>query len=224
MQCVKPVLLLDKKTLRKFPEGLLVPCGKCSACRIAYRRLWCIRLEHELYYNPDSMFLTLTYDEEHLPPNDSLQKQELQKFFKRLRKRIRPRKIKYFACGEYGDEFDRPHYHAIVFGLGLDRESKFSVIDSWPFCDWNNEKIFKGSFGLVEPFSIQYVASYINKKLSGDLAEEEYTKKNREPVFRLMSNGLGKSFVLEFKDDLLRDKFIRYKGKEMCLPRYYISS
>lgn len=223
MQCVKPILLRDKKTLRKFPEGLLVPCGKCCACRIAYRRLWTIRMFHELHYHENSIFLTLTYDDEHLPPNNSLVKEDLQKFFKRLRRRLGEKKIKYFACGEYGSRTSRPHYHAIIFGLSLGRDDKFTIIDSWPYCDWNQESIFRNSFGLAEADSIAYVAGYINKKFSGDEAIKEYVDKNIQPVFRLMSNGLGKDYVDEFSDDLKRTQSIMYRGKEMSLPRYYFN-
>jgi hypothetical protein len=59
----------------------------------------------------------LTYDDEHLPPNNSLLKKDLQKFFYKLRQKIKPIKIRYFAVGEYGsNKTKRPHYHIILFG------------------------------------------------------------------------------------------------------------
>ena len=67
------------------------------------------------------------------------------------------------------------------------------------------------------------MAGYINKKFSGDEAIEEYDKKNRKPVFRIMSNGLGSKYVDEFSDDLKRTQSIMYRGKEMSLPRYYFN-
>ena len=202
MQCTNPVRLLPKRDKlgrwsldpSEYPDGLLVPCGRCMACRIAKRREWSIRMLHELSYHDDAVFLTLTYNDTYLPPNASLDKAALQKFFKRLRKRLGDRKIRYFACGEYGDEGGRPHYHAIIFGLSLRAEDKKLVVESWPFCDWSNPKIFKGAFGLVEPDSIRYVAQYIDKKYTGDFAQKEYADKNREPVFKLSSLGLGKQF------------------------------
>lgn len=225
MQCVKPILLRDKKTLRNFPEGLLVPCGKCITCRIAKRREWSIRMFHELHYHEDSVFITLTYDDEHLPPNGSLVKKDLQKFFKRLRRDLDDSKIKikYFACGEYGEKTKRPHYHAIIFGLGLNENDRNLIMDNWPFCDWSNQSIRKNSFGLVETYSIQYVAGYIHSKLNGDEAEREYKETGREPVFRLLSLGLGAQFVDEFKDELTRNQCFKYRGKEMSLPRYYVN-
>lgn len=99
MQCVHPFFL------RK--EQFYVPCGHCVACRIAKSREWSIRLLGELGYWISSCFLTLTYDELHVPL--SLKKRDLQLFWKRLRKAFYPRKIKYFSCGEYGDQYGRPH-------------------------------------------------------------------------------------------------------------------
>ena len=69
-------------------------------------------------------FITLTYDNEHLPKDESIDKDELQRFFKRLRKNYPPKTIKYFACGEYGDKKKRAHYHAIIFGVGNNHEDK----------------------------------------------------------------------------------------------------
>lgn len=77
-------------------------------------------------------------------------------------------------------------------------------------------------FGLAEPNSIQYVAKYIVKKFSGDLAEAEYTLRNREPVFRLLSLGIGKDYADKNSEVLQANLFVRYKGKEMSIPRYYI--
>ena len=230
MQCTSPVRLMPKRnqfgrwTLNpsEYPDGLLVPCGKCLACRISKRREWSVRMLHELSSYDDAVFLTLTYMDQYLPPNGSLDKAELQKFFKRLRKRLGDRKIRYFACGEYGDEGQRPHYHAIVFGLGLSDEDKQLVIDSWPWCDWSNRAIKKGAFGLVEPDSIRYVAQYVDKKFTGDLANEEYTARGREPVFKLSSLGLGREWCDSNRDQLASQLKLTVSGVVQALPRYYI--
>ena len=170
----------------------------------------------------DSVFITLTYDDKHLPANASLRKSDLQKFFKRLRKRLGERKIRYFACGEYGDQTQRPHYHAIIFGLSLSSDDKQLVKDSWPFCDWSNGSIARNSFGMAEPDSISYVAQYIDKKFSGDLAEEEYVKKNREPVFKLSSLGLGRDYCDRNSGNIRHYASLRFRGKDIGLPRYYL--
>ena len=91
---------------------------------------------------------------------------------------MRRKKIRYFACGEYGDRTARPHYHAIVFGLSLSSDDKQMVKDSWPFCDWSNCSIARNSFGMAEPDSISYVAQYIDKNLVAILPRRNMLKKS----------------------------------------------
>ena len=113
MNCTNPVNL----------NGVELQCGKCIACRIAKSNEWGTRIYHELDYYPESCFLTLTYDEEHLPDDYGLHKKHLQDFFKRLRKNT-GKKIKYYAVGEYGENYDRPHYHCIMLAIDRDWETK----------------------------------------------------------------------------------------------------
>ena len=93
------------------------PCGSCTGCRLEQSRQWAVRCFHESQLHKDNSFITLTYNPENLPADNSISKDELQRFFKRLRRKIEPKKVRYFACGEYGDKTERPHYHAIVFNL-----------------------------------------------------------------------------------------------------------
>lgn len=181
-----------------------------------------MRCLHEMDSHEDSIFVTLTYSDEYLPEFHSLKKSDLQKFFKRLRKRLGERKIRYFACGEYGEQSQRPHYHAIIFGLSLDFHDTQLIVDSWPFCDWTVPAIRRQSFGLAEPDSISYVAQYIDKKYSGDKAEEEYNAKNREPVFKIASLGIGRDFCDLHVDTLRANGSINYRGSKVNLPRYYL--
>lgn len=214
MKCLKPVRLTKNLDRREFPDGLLVPCGKCFQCRIQKRQEWTIRMIHELDSWESSSFITLTYDDEHCPPFHSLVKKDLQKFFKRLRKRLSydDRKIKYYACGEYGDQTHRPHYHAIIFGLAPTEKRTLEKV--WPFGFVHT--------GIAEPDSIRYVAQYIDKKLTGDEAIKEYTDKNREAVFRILSQGIGKEFVKKNKEQILRNEKITHHGRPYPFPRYYI--
>lgn len=231
MQCTKPITIYpdkDSAIHKKYPDGLQVPCGKCLACRIKKRKEWSLRMLHELNYHDQNSFVTLTYRDEELPANKSLIKSDLQKFFKRLRKNLDQNKIKYFACGEYGEESrliylygrpyktqgDRPHYHAIIFGLGIREDDRSIVERSWTLGDVH--------FGLAEPDSINYVAGYIDKKYSGDKAEEEYYQKNREPVFRILSNGIGLNYVTDNAKKIIDNKHVSMWGQKLALPRYYI--
>lgn len=197
MQCFKPVYLADVGE---------VPCGKCAACRIARTRDWAIRLMHESAYWPYSLFATLTYDDAHLPGDFGLHKRDLVLMFKRLRK-DRENKLKYFACGEYGETGGRPHYHAIIFGV----RSIAEVEDVWPygFCYG----------GTVTFDSCKYVAGYVQKKLSGLDAKLKYGE--REAPFQLQSKGLGLSYVKEDEERISERLLITVKGQPYGLPRYY---
>lgn len=213
MVCTKPIRLSTKEILRKFPEGLEVPCGKCLACRTKKRQEWSTRMIHELSNHKDSVFITLTYQGEEYEQG-SLCKSDLQKFFKRLRKNITPKKIRYFACGEYGDKTQRPHYHSIIFGLSLRDEDKTIITETWG----------RGNvdFGIAEPASIAYTAQYIDKKLSGINGFEEYEAQNREPVFRISSLGLGLAFCLSNKTQIEQQGYITINGIKQSIPRYYL--
>lgn len=195
MNCIKPV----------FGH----PCGKCLNCRIQYSSSWASRLMHELSsWNNNAVFLTLTYNDFFVP--DQLYKKPLQLFFKRLRKRLKT-PIKYFACGEYGSaqKTSRPHFHAIIFGVDWTYNALFH--DLWPF---GFIKV-----GSVTYDSCRYVTDYVLKKYSGEKAKAEYGDK--QVPFRLMSNGLGKSFFLSNLDNMLSNHGFFVRGKKRSLPRYY---
>nr|QJB19844.1 MAG: replication initiator protein [Microvirus sp.] len=218
--CKKPVRIFKNLDSNKYPMGLLVPCGKCLDCRIHKRNEWSVRLLHESEFWENSIFLTLTYDDYHLPENNSLRKRHLQLFFKRLRKNT-GKKIKYFACGEYGDNTERPHYHSIVFGLGYNDIEDIKL--AWTYCNWDIPTISNKSFGKVEPDSIRYVCQYIDKKLSGEKADEEYDNKKREPVFKIQSNGLSLKYIEKYKDGIFQRSYITVNGNKRSIPRYYIN-
>lgn len=231
MKCLKPVLLFPRgkaEVIQKYPHGLEVPCGKCLSCRIQIRRQWTLRLLHESSYYEHSIFVTLTYSDIHVKfsPGSvfpTLSKRDLQLFIKRLRKSLGDRKIKYYACGEYGDLSERPHYHLIIFGLSLSKIDKNYIIDNWPYCDWSVPTIRKNSFGMAETHSIQYVAQYIDKKLSGEEADIEYVQKKREPVFKISSLGLGKQFAKDNEQQMKNLGYCTARGQKYSIPRYYIN-
>ena len=103
MKCSNQVMLFGKPG---YPLGLRVACGKCLACRIAKRREWAARMIHELACHDDAIFITLTYNDEH--NDNSVHLRDFQLFLKRLRKSLGERRIRYFACGEYGETVRTP--------------------------------------------------------------------------------------------------------------------
>lgn len=175
------------------------PCGQCIACRLNKVRDWTIRLMHENRFHDHSVFLTLTYDEEHLPEDRSIHKEDVQNFMKRLRNYRSG--IRFFACGEYGEKYSRPHYHLIIFGLSIDdplfkgkvydRKSKGYYLLS-PL--WKNGNMYLGD---VTYSSCRYVASYVNKKQLGKKGKQFYEDNKLVPEFTLMSRrpGIGSDFV-----------------------------
>lgn len=203
MQCNNPFYLSD--------YGFEVPCGSCRACKIAKAREWTIRLLHELSYHETGCFLTLTYDNDHLPHNNSINKRDLQLFFKLLRYKY-PFRIKYFACGEYGDVTFRPHYHVLIFGI--DKTQQLLINSCW--------KHGFIHYGYVSRKSIGYVVGYISKKYNGRYKDEKYTSKGLECPFQLQSQGIGFEYALDNFKTLNENLCINYQGAKVKIPRYYL--
>jgi len=206
VKCLSPIDLSQNDDY-----SYLVPCGQCEVCQEFKIKEWSLRMYHEMDEHERYSFLTLTYDDEHLPSDESLDIREMQLFWKRLRKNT-GKKIKYYCCGEYGTENRRPHYHAIVFGLGLSEDDKKEVNDAW-------QKGFVG-FGSVTPQSIRYCLNYTRKQVNEDLKNEFY--KTKSPPFQKMSKGLGSSFVEKNRDYIMQDLCITKNGFRYSIPRYYM--
>lgn len=185
LTCINPIHIDDK----------YFPCGKCMPCRIKRVSEWQLRLCMELKSWKYASFVTLTYNNESLPKTvqgvPTLVKSDLQKFIKRLRKNLK-RKIKYFACGEYGETNKRPHYHLIIYGVdALNKKDRQAIVDCWKFCD---SQLFEwrklhNAIDIANEANIRYVAGYVQKKLYG--RNTEYVQKCILPPFQLQSQGLG---------------------------------
>ncbi len=149
----------------------------------------------ESYKHAKNAFLTLTYSDDHLPEDENLKPKDLQDFFKRLRKEIYPLQIRYFACGEYGDESERPHYHAALFGLGP--EDAETIDKSWG--------LGHSFIGDLTQDSAAYVAGYVTKKMTNpNNPMHEYLLSGRHPEFARMSlrPGIGATAVSDIADTL----------------------
>lgn len=152
---------------------LLLPCGHCLGCIKDYKNSWAVRILLEASLYEKNCFITLTYSDWFLPKDNKPHRDEISKFFKRLRKEIGV-PIRYFYCGEKGDKSGRAHYHAIIFGYDFpdkvlhSRTSKGSMI----YTSETLQKCWKfglSSIGEVEPGSACYVAQYCDKKkLTGE--------------------------------------------------------
>lgn len=227
--------------------GIQVPCGQCIGCRLERSRQWAIRCVHEAYGHDDNAFITLTYRQERLPSGGSLNKNHFQKFMKRLRRALSPKLIRFFHCGEYGDQNKRPHYHACIFGYGFPDKLLLKktetgsnlyisqlLVDAWSDPDgvelpapdnwvgyYNPKTYGYSTLGNVTFESAAYVARYITKKINGDLAEQHY--QGRQPEYTTMSRrpGIGKNWYSKFFSDVFPADEIVLRGKIMTPPRFY---
>lgn len=195
----------------------IVPCGKCPECLHRRSEAWAFRLYQEMKISSSAKFITLTYDENNVPYivdketgelTRTLNKSDFQKFMKKFRK-LNFNKLKYYTCGEYGDQTDRPHYHSVLFNMDTRAEKKLQ--ETWK----------KGQI-KVDPVNmarIRYVTKYITKR--------SYFKPslNKEPEFALMSKGMGKSYLTErMINYYIKNQIgvITNKGGVLQpLPRYY---
>lgn len=202
-----------------------IPCNQCTGCRLERSRQWAVRMMHESKFHDLNAFITLTYDGAHCPV--SLDLRHFQLFMKRLRKSL-PQRVRFFACGEYGPQLLRPHYHAILFGHDFSDKKLFSK-------NQNNEPIYVSQqltdlWGMgftttsdVTFKSAAYVARYTLKKINGDRAVNHY--QGRKPEFSVMSRrpGIGTSYVEKYKEDFYPSGFIVVNGVPQAPPRFYTS-
>lgn len=215
-------------------EKLQVPCGQCVGCRLERSRQWAIRCIHEAQMHPHNCFITLTYNNEHLPYPPSLDVRDWQLFMKRLRKRF-GKNIRFFHCGEYGEQFGRPHYHACLFNFDFPDKTLFKEVNGnrlyiskalselWPYGF--------STIGDVTFESAAYVARYIMKKVTGKKADEHYEKIDprtgeiyiAKPEYVTMSrrSGIGASWYDRFSSDVYPNDYVIVRGRKMRPPRYY---
>jgi len=217
-----------------FPINL--PCGQCIGCRLERSRQWAIRCQHEASLYDDNCFITLTYDNESLPRDGSLQVKHHQDFMKRLRFRFGSN-IRFFNCGEYGEKFARPHYHTCLFNFDFPDKKPWRRTKAGHQI-WRSDALEElwpqgmSEIGSVTFESAAYVARYITKKVTGDRAEAHYEFVNtdtgeivrRHPEYTTMSRrpGIGKPWLEKhgFRDCYPSD-FITIRGRKMRPPRYY---
>lgn len=191
-----------------------IPCGHCIGCRLKYSRIWADRMLAESMYHDSNYFVTLTYNDENLPPKKdgspihSINKRHIQLFMKRLRKMFPEQRIRFYACGEYGSQSMRPHYHLILFGLKLDdlKVLRQNNLGQFYYTSDSFNKLWPFGYHIITDVSwdtCAYVARYVTKKQYGN-NKSVYEKYNFEPEFSLMSNkpGIGRDFFEDRAEEL----------------------
>lgn len=199
-------------------------------CRVQRRNDWAARIVHEASLHDNSYFLTLTYRDDATPPHKSLRKRDMQLFLKRLRKAFGP--FRYYYCGEYSEVDERPHYHAIVFGLSL-RDLVFYKKGLWTSPAL--ERLWGHGFVVIGLMTVQaasYVAGYVEKKLTGKLGLAHYNSvdvetgeiRSRTPPYSDMSRrgGVGFAWFERYCSDLYPHDYVVLGGRKRGKPpRYY---
>lgn len=231
----KPMLTFNPLKAINSTQPILLPCNGCIGCRLDRSEQWAVRCAHEAQMHQANSFVTLTYSNEHLPENYSVSKREFQLFMKRLRKELAG-KVRYFACGEYGDQTLRPHYHALIFGYGFPDRETLRVNEKGHTLYTSKQLLRLWPYGLheignVEHDSARYVAGYCMKKIRGDKAASHYTRTHPlsgatvqvEPEFQLQSSvpGIGATWFDKFKSDAFPSDFLVVDGRQTMVPRYY---
>lgn len=208
---------------------VIIPCGHCIGCRLELSRQWAIRCMMEAKEHDENCFVTLTYNNENLPEDMSVDKREVQLFMKKLRKKLFKEKgirIRHFLCGEYGDKFSRPHYHLCIFGYDFPDKILLERGEDYIICQSEElENIWRKGFCVVGALTFEsaaYVARYVTKKVNGPQEESHYRGRKKE--FALMSKkpGLGKKWLSEYKQDVLSvDSVIMRSNLRVRPPKYF---
>jgi hypothetical protein len=243
MQCLRPLkagfnsagaIVFSNKLADKSQVGIQFECRKCLPCRLNIAREKAIRVTHEAKMHKDNIFLTLTYDEEHLK-SPKLQYLDFQLFMKSLREKITRNVhdkemrdklyIPYMVTGEYGEENKRPHWHAIIFNYRPTDQAHL-------YTSHHGEEVFtsdeihklwkrgKHEFGSVTIDSAGYVARYAAKKLvHGQDQDHDY-----HPIHKTSSRrGIGRSWIEKYYKHTFENGFVVLpNGQQAKIPRYYV--
>lgn len=255
--CLHPVKLFYNKKTKKYQINYMpgdcdkynvvyAPCGKCEACQENRINEFQLRVSHELEsYNYEACFITLTVNDENMEsifPNRELTHRPFQLFMKRLRKELdkQGKKITYLMCGEYGSKYNRPHYHAVIFGWNPDlsdlrlveRKQHYTISSSkliekcWPY-GFN-------TVGTANIHSGSYLAKYVIKQtkdwndylydIDVDTGEVCNYKRPYLVYPRSKQNGgLGYRWYRKNAEEIFEQGYIQGSRIEIkqTIPRYY---
>lgn len=211
-------------------QVLELPCGLCSGCRLERSRQWAVRCMHEAQMHEVNCFVTLTYKD----TGYSLVPRDLQLFLKRLRREVG--KLRFFACGEYGELHSRPHFHACIFGyrfadlVYLKKSGSGAKIYTSAMLDriWSHGLC---SVGDVTFESAAYVARYVMKKELGsdvgrmreilDVESGEILEREHEFCRMSLKPGIGFPWLKRFSSDVYPHGLVVVNGMEASPPKYY---
>lgn len=218
---------IDSKGKKHYVKHIVnIPCGVCKFCRERKAQEWEMRVQYELQYARSAFFVTLTYDDEHLPycyDEPCFSKDDVQKFFKRLREFYKQKiskeyPFKYLLISENGDRFNRPHYHAIFFNLPNSNISQltYEITNLWSkgFCTVSHVALSR----------VRYLLKYFTKsaKVQNGIEVAEpcipFMLSSRNPAIGNCDLKRLKNYVTK-NDDLC----INLNGKNYTISKYHQS-
>lgn len=241
MPCYRPVTVWkpDRGGPVSFREvkdsrEIAIPCSRCVGCRIGMRDAWAFRCFAESKMHKENAFITLTYDDEHFPKDGSLDHRHWQLFAKRLRERAGS--FRFFMCGEYGDEYARPHYHALIFGFGFPDRVKCNSVYSKS--DLYRSELLADTWGKgmctigeVTYESARYCAVYTTKRVSKERWEEigfSVDKSSGEVLHKLqpygrmsLKPGIGATWFEKYWQECATHDAVFVRNRKGRIPRYF---
>lgn len=227
MLCENPVFVKN--------VGGLVSCGHCPPCKYNKRRNWTFRLTMEALTHAKTAWVTLTYSDDYLPRSymdkrgvcyecradpefATLHPVDICLFLKRLRKRLSPRKFRFFICGEYGEDKQRPHYHLCLFGI--DEADMPAVTASWTDPnDMSRSMGFARYEGELTTENLQYTCGYTVKKMTSEYDPRLY---GRYPEFVRHSVGIGKVATLKMAELFKSQWVVNHVKNVGDIPRVWM--
>lgn len=266
MACYKPISAYRREDGEivfaergKIQQYLQIACGQCIGCRLERSRQWAMRCMHEAKMHRYNSFLTLTYNDNNIPAGGTLHYYDFQRFMRRLRKALGrkggklrnglaftaapgssygapPHTPRFYMCGEYGEQFHRPHFHVCLFGTDFN-DKKYLAKTKTGSKLYRSETLERlwplgfSSIGEITFESAAYVARYVMKKITGTRAKKHYEKIETEtgeiiqlkPEFNNMSRrpGIGKNWLERFEADVYPHAKVIVRGIKTNPPRYY---
>lgn len=235
-----------KNAIYQSQNDVYFPCGQCINCKKKKFTEWSIRGRDELnYWKGKAAFITISYNDNNLIKtqnnyrlNDkdaggSLCREHMVEFIKGIKK-IYGKHIRYIYCGEYGPKTFRPHYHLLIFGVSQ-REVNLDILAGIKYGKsklvnlWKkgaiylsiNEKTGK-PYEKVSSRAVQYIVGYTRKKLPSAAVKEFYNEIEREKPFMSTSQGIGKGWAEENKENWVHNLRSSINNVKCCIPRYYI--
>ena len=258
MKCFNPIKALrtpDNDIIFSSDESLgiselMIPCGQCIGCRLQKAETWAIRMIHESQFHDENCFITLTYSDEYLPFDGSLDYSHPTKFLKRLRSFLKSngyeQEISYYYAGEYGDQLGRPHYHMILFGFDFSSPLTYKGTINEKVLQFETDKGHKyyTSTLLTDLWSLghanlsnvtydtcMYTSKYVTKKMTGAYQMSHYQKVHSltgefvevlpEQARMSRKYPIGKKWIESFWKDAYPSDFIIYENKKLKVPKYY---